>query len=52
MNHAIRTVLLLGGGAAAGLALALGLETGVGRTPVSADVLAAPLPMAGPTIST
>ncbi len=42
MHHAIRTAILLSGGAAAGLALALGLETGVGRTPVSADVIAPP----------
>ena len=46
MNHAVRTIVLLTGGAAAGLALALGLETGVGRTAVSADVLAAPPPLA------
>ncbi len=42
MNHSIRTVILLGGGAVAGLALALGLETGVGHTPVNADVVALP----------
>ncbi len=42
MHHAFRTVLLLGGGAVAGLALALGIETGVGRTPVNADVIAPP----------
>ncbi len=46
MNHAFRTTLLLGCGAAAGLALALGLETGVGRTPVNADVFASPPPVA------
>ena len=42
MNTVVRTIVLLGGGAVAGLALALGLETGVGRTAVNADVLAAP----------
>ena len=46
MNHAIRTAILLGGGAAAGLALALGLEAGVGHTPVNADVIAMPPPVA------
>ncbi len=46
MNAAIRTAILLGGGAVAGLALALGLETGVGRTPVDAEVVAPPPPVA------
>ena len=46
MNRLVRTAALLGGGAVAGLALALGVETGAGHTPVSADVLAPPPPLA------
>lgn len=42
MRRAWRTAALLGGGAAAGLALALGIENAVGRAPVVADVLAVP----------
>ena len=42
MNRGIRTTVLLAGGAVAGLALALGVESGAGRTPVSASILAPP----------
>ena len=42
MNRGIRTTVLLAGGAVAGLALALGVESGAGRTPVSAGTLAPP----------
>ena len=42
MHHVFRTAILLGGGAIAGLVLALGLETGAGRTPVAAEVIAPP----------
>ena len=42
MTRIVRTAALLGGGAVAGLALALGIEAGVGRTPVSAEVIAPP----------
>ena len=42
MNHFVRAAVLLGGGAVAGLALALGIETAVGHTPVNADVIAPP----------
>jgi len=38
----VRTAVLIGGGAIGGLALALGVESGIGRTPVNADVIAAP----------
>ncbi|QYE34603.1 Do family serine endopeptidase [Polymorphobacter sp. PAMC 29334] len=42
MRPMMRTAILLGGGAIGGLALALGIENGVGYAPVSADVLAPP----------
>jgi len=42
MRPVLRTAILLGGGAIGGLALALGIESGISRAPVNADVLAPP----------
>ncbi len=46
MRSVVRTAVLLGGGAIGGLALALGVEGGVARAPVDADVIAPPAAVA------